>query len=137
MAEQTVMLSVSEQLYRRLQQRAEQANRSIEDEMLELIATAMPTSDELPPELLAELASLSSLSDSALWRLARSRFPIDLSLELEALNHQRQRGELAQDEEQRASELMRQWDRWVGVRAEAAFQLKRRGNDVAGLIAPV
>ena len=42
MALQTVTLKVSDELYRRLQRRAEQAHRSVEDEVLELVASALP-----------------------------------------------------------------------------------------------
>ena len=47
------------------------ARRSVEDEVLELVATAIPEDDEVPADLLEALAPLPSLSDAALWRVAR------------------------------------------------------------------
>ncbi len=91
MAQQMVMLNMPDELYRRLRRRAEQAHRSVEDEVLELVATAIPVDDEVPADLLEALAPLPSLSDAALWRVARSLLPVEVSAELETLHLKRQR----------------------------------------------
>lgn len=54
------------QWYTRRQRRAEQAHRSVEDEVLELVATAMPVDDELPADLIEALAPLPTFNDAAL-----------------------------------------------------------------------
>jgi plasmid stability protein len=136
MALQTVTLKVSDEMYRRLQRRAEQAHRSIEDEVLDLVAFAMPVDDELPATLLEALAPLPTLDDAALWRVARSRLPIDVSVELEELHLKRQREGLTAAEAERAEELVGHYDRTMLLRAEAALLLKQRGYDVAELAAP-
>ena len=137
MASQTLTLNISDQLYRRLQQRAEQAHRSVEDEVLELVATAIPADDELPVALLEALAPLPTLSDAALWRVARSRLPADVSTELEELHIKRQREGLSDTEAERSAELLRQYDRTMLLRAEAALLLKQRGHDISELASPV
>ena len=136
MALQTVTLKMSDALYHRLQRRAEQTHRSVEDEMLDLLASAMPTDDELPADLLEALAPLPALNDAALWRIARSRLPADVSTELEELHLKRQRDGLTAAEAERAADLVRQYDRTMLLRAEAALLLKERGHDVSEVAAP-
>ncbi len=135
MAQQMVMLNMPDELYRRLRRRAEQAHRSVEDEVLELVATAIPVDDEVPADLLEALAPLPSLSDAALWRVARSLLPAEVSAELEALHLKRQRETLTAAEAERVAELVRQYDRTMLLRAEAALLLKQRGHDVSELAA--
>jgi plasmid stability protein len=136
MALQTLTLNISNDLYRRLQHRAEQAQRSVEDEVLDLVATAMPVDDELPADLLEALAPLPTLSDAALWRVAGSRLPVDVSAELEELHLKRQREGLTAGEAERAAELVRQYDRTMLLCAEAALLLKQRGHDISELAPP-
>ncbi len=135
MAQQMVMLHMPDELYRRLRRRAEQAHRSVADEVLELVATAIPVDDEVPADLLEALAPLPSLSDAALWRVARSLLPVEVSAELEALHLKRQRETLTVAEAERAAELVRQYDRTMLLRAEAALLLKQRGHDVSEIAA--
>ena len=133
---QTMTLTISDDLYRRIQRRAEQSHRSVEDEFIELVVSAIPADDELPGELVEALAPLPSMSDAALWRVARTRLPDDLSAELENLHFKRQREDLTPAEAERAAELVRQFDRIMLLRAEAALLLHQRGHDVSGLIQP-
>jgi len=137
MTQQTVTLNISDRLYRRLRERADQARRSVEDEVLELVASAMPTDDELPPDLIEALTPLPTFSDAALWRVARSRLPAHVSSELEELHFKRQREGLTSAEAERATELARQGDRTMLLRAEAALLLKERGQDISELAPPV
>ena len=48
---QSVTVQVPDALYDRLKQRTEQADRSVEDEVLEVVATAVPLDDALPTHL--------------------------------------------------------------------------------------
>ena len=73
MTMQTLTLQVPEVLFTRLKQRAEQANRTVEAETLNLLATAVPEAEELPADLQQAITSLGSLEDEALWRAAHSR----------------------------------------------------------------
>ena len=133
MALQTVTLNISDGLYRRLQQRANQAHRSVEDEVLELVVGAIPVEDELPAELIEALAPLPTLTDAALWRVARSRLSGDVSAELEELHFKRQREGVTAEEADRAANLAQQYDRTMLLRAEAALLLKQRGHDISEL----
>src|SRR5437870_3934878 len=88
---QSVIVHLPDVLYARLRQRAEQAQRSVEDELLEVVATAVPASEELPGELAEAVASLALLDDVALERAARSRLAAEAAERMEALHLQQQR----------------------------------------------
>ena len=134
MTVQTVTLSMPSTLYDRIKRRAEQARRSVEAELLEAVAMAVPVADELPPDLVETISSLAHLDDETLQRAARSHFPTEKATELEALHLKRQDEGLTEDEAQRAAELTRQYERAMLIRAQATALLMQRGHDVSALI---
>ena len=134
MTVQTVTLNMPSILYDRIKRRAEQAHRSVEAELLEAVAMAVPVADELPPDLTETISSLAHLDDETLQRAARSHFPTEKATKLEALHLQRQDEGLTEQEAQRAAELTRQYERAMLVRAQATALLMQRGYDVSALI---
>jgi plasmid stability protein len=135
MTTQTVTLDLPGTLYNRLKQRAECSHRTIEDELLDVLAAAVPAADELPADLAEALSPLQVLDDEALWRAARSHFAAEAASQLETLHLKQQRAGLTEAEDQTRAVLMRQYERAMLVRAQAAALLKQRGYDVAALIA--
>jgi plasmid stability protein len=133
---QTVTLNVPDVLYARLKQRAQQANRTVEAELLEVLATAVPVADELPADLEAALSPLALLDDESLWRAAQNQLAPEAAAELENLHLKRQREGLTAAETQTLAGLVRQYERAMLVRAQAAALLKQRGHDVSSLVAP-
>jgi len=121
-------------LYDRIKRRAEQAHRSIEAELLEAVAMAVPAADELSPDLAEAISSLAHLDDEILQRAARSHFSAEKAAELEVLHLKRQDEGLTEDEARRAAELTRQYERAMLIRAQAMALLMQRGYDVSGLI---
>jgi plasmid stability protein len=136
MTGQTLTLNVPDPLYTRLKQRAQQANRTVEAELLDVLATAVPVGDELPADLAEAISPLALLDDAALWRVAQSRLASETAAQLENLHLKRQREGLTEAEAQTLSALVRQYERAMLVRAQAAVLLKQRGHDVADLAAP-
>jgi plasmid stability protein len=124
-------------LYGRLKRRAERANRSVEEELLDVLAAAIPDREELPDDLAKALAPLALLKDDDLWRAARSRLAADLAAQLEDLHLKKQREGLADAEAQHLASLIRQYERAMLIRAEAAALLHQRGYDVTELTTPV
>ena len=84
MTVQSVTVNVPSALYDRLERRAVQTHRTVEDVLLDVLATAVPVADELPPNLAAALSPLPLLDDAALWRAARSHLPTEVAAEREA-----------------------------------------------------
>jgi plasmid stability protein len=134
MTTQTVTLNLPEPLYQRLRERASQTHRSVEDEALEVLATAVPVAADLPADLEVAISPLSVLDDAALWQAARSHFPADAAQQLEELHLKRQREGLTEAEAQTTAALVRQYERAMLVRAQAAALLKQRGHDVSSLL---
>jgi len=123
-------------LYSRLEERAQQTQRSVEEELVEALAEAVLRADApLPVEAEALIDSLDARSDDALWQLARaSRLSPAAAAHLEELNLKRRREGLTGDEQQIAEALVHQFERAVLVRAEAMARLKERGEDIAALL---
>ena len=105
---QNLTLTVPEPLYDRLQQRARQANRTVEAVLLDVLATAVPAADELPAVLAEAVSPLALLDDDALWRAARSRLAAEAA-QLEDLHLKRQREGLTDAEAQTLAGLVRQY----------------------------
>ncbi len=136
MALQTLTLSVPEALHRRLRERAEQSHRSMEEETLDVLGAAVPDAALVSPDLEEALAPLRLLDDESLWRAARSQLAAEAAGRLADLHGKRQREGLTSDEEQVRESLVRQYERSMLVRAEAAAELRRRGHDVSSLVSP-
>lgn len=134
MSTQSLTLTIPNPMYEQLKQRAQQSRRSVEEETLEALATALPTEGGLPAELCEALGSLNSLDDAALWEAARSQLFPNINVELEALHLKRGREELTDAESRRLDNLVRQYERHMLVRAQAAVLLKQRGHDLNELV---
>ena len=130
----TVTLKLPIQLYNRFRRRAEKTQRSIEIEVLEAVATAAPAEDDLPSDLTQMLADLSALDDPALWQAARQHFASEDVTRLEQLHLKRQREGLTPAETESAETLIRQYERAMLARAQAAVLLRQRGYDISTLL---
>jgi len=128
MVAQPITLNIPLPLYNLIKNRAEQARHTVEAELLEVVATALPLSDELPPELNEAITPLALLDDEALWRAARSHLAAETAEQIENLHLKRQREGLTDAEAQTLQGLMRQYERMMLTRAHAAALLKQRGQ---------
>ena len=129
-----ITLRLPETLYQRFRRRAERTHRSLENEILDAVASASADGD-LSPDLLEAVEALDELGDDELWRIARRVMSREASEELEAL-HFRQRDEgLSRSEDAVRAELMHEYERTMLIRAKAAKLLKDRGHDVSSLLA--
>jgi len=99
-----------------------------------MVATAVSVTGELPADLAEALSSLELLNDEALWKAARSHLPSEAAAQLEALHFKRQEEGLTETEAQTLAGLVRQYERAMLVRAQAAALLKQRGYDVSVLV---
>jgi hypothetical protein len=136
MTSQTLTLQIPGALYSQLKQRADRARRSVEAETLELLAVTVPASEGLSADVQQVLTSLALLDDEALRRAACSRLGSEAAAELEALHSKQQREGLTEPEAQRRDDLVRQYERAMLVRAQAAALLRQRGHDVSSLLPP-
>lgn len=131
----TITLRLPQGLYEHFWRRAQVTHRSLETELLDVVASAATVEDEVSPELLATIAAFEKLDDEELWRIARQTMSREAGQELEEL-HSKQRDEgLSAEEDARRTELIHEYERTMLSRAQAASLLKDRGHDVSTLLA--
>jgi plasmid stability protein len=133
MASQSITLHLPDDLYTRLKRRAEDAHRTVEEELLEVVVSGFPESADLPDDLATAVSQLVLLPDDALWRAARSHLSSKAATRLETLHLKRQREGLDEPEAQELAGLVRQYERAMLVRARAVALLAERGYDVSAL----
>ena len=134
MTAQDVLVRLPQPLYEQLQARAARRQRTVADEVLDVLTGATPATEQLPEDLEHMVAQLVHMDDAALWQAARSRMPTDAAERLEALNLKRQREGLDAAEQQESDLLVRQYEQSMLVRAQAAVLLKQRGHDIGSLL---
>lgn len=128
MTTRSLTIEFPDDLYDRVRQRAERAGQSVESELVDLVASALPDADDLPAALVSEL------DDVSLWQAARSHLASDAADQLESLTAKQQREGLTDQERQTQTDLLQQYERAMLARAEAAALLNERGHDVSVLI---
>lgn len=134
MADQTLTLNLPEPLYELLKQRAAYSHRSLEDELLEVVAGALPAGKDLPDELVETVNSLKLMDDQALWKAAHhSRLSKSQVAKMEQLHFKRQTEDLSKAEKEHLADLVHQYERMILIRAEATGLLMERGYDVSSL----
>jgi len=134
MPEQTVTLTLPEPLYDTLKHRAQQHQRSVEAETLNVLATSVALADALPSDLASAVAPLALLDDASLWRAARTPLAAEAAERMEELHLKRQREGLTEAETQTLAQLVHQYERAMLVRAQAAALLRQRGHQVDQLL---
>jgi hypothetical protein len=116
-----------------LAKRANQKHRTVEEELVEALVTAIPIENKLPDYLQEKLNALHQLDDEALWKTARDHLPEESSEKLEDLSYKRQAGGLTEEESEQQMELVRDYEWYMLSRAQAAFLLRERGHDISQL----
>ena len=135
MTVQTMTVQLPVEMYERLKRRAEQSHRSVNDQLVEMVATAMYEEEPpLPPDVDDALKQLAFLDDETLWRMVRTRQPEEEMERLEYLNSKQQREGLTDEEKEELDRLLFLYERRILVRAEIMALLKERGYDVSELI---
>jgi len=87
-----------------LERRAQRYQWRVEDEAALALTASVAADDALPDDLVAAIATLSTLDDEALQRVSRSQPTVEDGILLDALIDKRRRGLIAPDE--------RCWLRW-------------------------
>ncbi|MCL4207448.1 MAG: hypothetical protein KJ000_33615 [Pirellulaceae bacterium] len=134
MSTNTLILHVPSPLYDQLKQLAVQTQRSVEEETLAALAMAVPEGPSLSGELQEAMSSLAVQDTQALIEAARRPLGSDVVSELQHLHDKRQREGLSAAETTRLTGLVRQYERHMLVRAQAAALLKKRGCQLTELL---
>jgi hypothetical protein len=135
MTDRTITVAVPQETFEPFRERAEQAQRSVEEAVLEAMRAALTDGTSTTEERQPVLAALALLDTAALWQIVRRGAETEDVLVLAALNEKRQREGLTPAEERAVRELIRHHDRAVLLRAKALALLRQRGEDVSALVA--
>ena len=126
-----VILNLPGPLYQRVRRTAETLRRSVEEVLLDSVATALPPLTGLPDEVSDELVSLAFLNDRALWEAARSALPAEHHHRMDDLLAKKGQNRLTAEEQQALDRLVNEYEVLVLRRSQAAVLLQRRGYDMS------
>jgi hypothetical protein len=128
MALKTVTLHLPESFYREIAQRAQQGQRTVEEELVAVVTSTLPDIKDLSEELVQALEQLKSLTDEELHQAAGITLPVSAQEEMQTLMFKRQREGLSPLENQEAERLTQRYQHIMLIRAQAAVLLKERGH---------
>lgn len=134
MTAQTILITLPEKIYRRLEQKSHQTKRSLVDEAVVAVAESLPGDEQLPGTVTQELKQLQWLTDDELWQAARLTATDEEAEQMQILLEKQQREGLTPVEQQHVEQLSMFFNRIMLVRAEAAVLLKKRGYDITHLL---
>jgi len=128
---ESVKLDVPESLYRRLENTAQAMARPLQEVMLHALQIGSPPMwEDAPPEFQVDLATMDRLSDSTLWRIARSQKTPDEMVRYDELLERNQDALLTDAERLELQALRKETERFMLRKAQAAALLKWRGHHV-------
>ena len=133
MALQTVTLNMPESVYQRAKQAADVLKRPVEDVIVDTLASTLPSLDDVPAEMVGELAAMAHLSDEALQGLANNVMLEERQELLRDRLDEQGRGELDESGKRELAALMAEYGRHMLRRAKAVALLIARGRPVPTL----
>lgn len=133
MTDYDITVRLPKTLFDQLQSRAARRQRTVAEEVLDVLTGASPVTDALPDELEDVLAQLDHLDDAVLWQMVQSRIPNDSAERLEELNLKLQREGLTSSEREESDQLVQAVERSMLVRAKALALLHQRDHDVSDI----
>jgi hypothetical protein len=131
---QTLTIDLPESVYRQVQRQSHHSQRTVAEEVVAVVTSALPADGKIASDIDDELASMEFLSDEELRHAARAQVAQESSERLQFLLEKQQREGLTSVEKTTAESLSHYHDRVMLVRAKAAVLLKRRGRDISTLI---
>jgi hypothetical protein len=130
MATNLVPVNIPQSLYQRLEQAANRLQKPVESLLVETLQAALPTMDEIPPYIQAEVAALDNLGEAALREITLSEMVSKDQEALEQLLDLQTLRPLTEVEESRLSELRIEYGRILLRKARAFALLAERGHSL-------
>lgn len=127
---QSVTLHLPEPVYQRAKHAAEVLQQPVEDLIIDTLTSTLPVLDDVPTEMVSEIAAMTHLSDEALQGLATSTLRPERQTLLSELLDKQGQGELDEAEQRELAALMAEYGRLMLRRAKAVALLLARGKSV-------
>jgi len=127
---QAVTLHLPEPVYQRAKHAAEALRQPVEDLIIDTLTSTLPVLDDVPVEMVSEIAAMTHLSEEALQGLATSTLRPERQTLLSELLDKQGRGELDEEEQRELAALMAEYGRLMLRRAKAVALLLACGKPV-------
>jgi hypothetical protein len=127
----TIAIHLPESLVQKLKRAADLTHRSVEDIAVTSLEAALPSAQNLPPDIADELAAMHLFSDEALWAATAPSFSPTEEYRLQQLNVAVGERTLTPAEETEQQSLIGAYRRSVLRRAKALALLAQRGHRVS------
>lgn len=134
---QTITLHMPGVTYQRAHRMAEAMQRPVEDVLVDALNVTLPSLDDVPADMEAELAAMACLSDDALEAMARMSMPTEHQRQLDDLLDAQNQGDLDVPGQRQLATLMAEYGRAMLRRAQAVALLSGRGHPLPPLDSPL
>ena len=131
----TVTLNLSDQTIEQAQHAAVILQKPVEDVLRDFLAAVLPSLQDVPTAMQAELTKMTWLSNQALWQIAQSSLSTSTQDELRTLSMTQEQRALTPAEQQRLEILRQEYGRVTLCKARAYALLSLRGGKP--LLAPL
>ena len=131
---QTITLTLPDNVLQPVQRVAQATKQSVEELLVTALQAALPSLEDLPPDVVQHLVILESLDDQTLWRVMLETVPLDQQQRLHDLLFRNQAGMLTDTEREQLDLLQQQADLVMLRKARAAVLLRFRGKRVPTLV---
>lgn len=129
-----ITLEIPLNLLERFQQTAQESQQPVEEILLQTLqGNVPPTIPSVPRSISVKLQSLQKMSDTALWKIARSRISANQQDRYEYLLDQNRQGILTSPEAQELEQLAVEADELTVQKAYAYALLRWRGYPIPTL----
>ena len=126
----TIAVHLPESLVQKLKRAADLTHRSVEEIAITSLEAALPSAQNLSPDIADELAAMHLFSDEALWAATAPSFSPTEEYRLNQLNAAAGERDLTPAEEAEQQSLIRAYQRSVLRRAKALALLAQRGHRI-------
>src|SRR6266481_4261071 len=119
MVTQSLTIDLPQPVLEMLRQRASRSNRSLQEELVQLVSSKLADEQATGESIEEALAGLEALTDDELWQTARMMFPQDISERTADLNYKQKREGLTAAERDELKLMLDYYDRHVLIRGQA------------------
>jgi plasmid stability protein len=131
-----VTVEVPERLFDQLQQRAADSRRSVQQELLDVLATQLTNDEQGAARIQHALAGMERYSDADLWTTASAHLSSASCQRSQELNDKQRSEGLTPAERVELESLVTQYEWNMLIRAKSLALLKQRGHDISPLLVP-
>lgn len=123
-------LHLPEPVHQRAKHAADVLQQPVEDLIVDTLTSTLPVLDDVPTEMVREVAAMTHLSDEALQGLATSTLRPERQVLLKEVLDKQGQGEVDETEQRELVALMAEYGRLMLRRAKAVALLLARGKPV-------